>query len=198
MAKSIDRCIVGDCSNVCMKGSDECSACAYIPEPLPSMDECYGNERSCLVENCFNTPKMFELVCDSCVEKHESSDIPGFPSEYEDDDKLSECGSCPCGNSCVVTSYNRYNICLSCMRQLIDSFGRENKTDAEEALWEHFLPTEDMGWIDIEYAVQRWINVFFFAGDEYEYYIPKEVVDGLRLRCECGKNYEAGCNCLPF
>lgn len=27
MAKSIDRCVVGDCSNVPMKGSDECSAC---------------------------------------------------------------------------------------------------------------------------------------------------------------------------
>ena len=88
MAKSIDRCVCGDCSNVPMKGSDECCACAYIPEPLPSMDECYGNERSCLVENCFNTPKMFELICDSCVEKHESSDTPGFPSEYDCDTEV--------------------------------------------------------------------------------------------------------------
>ena len=110
--------------------------------------------------------------------------------------------NCFCGNPCVVTSYNRYNICLFCMRQLLDSFGRENKTDAEEALWEQFLPTKDMGWIDgfedVEYAVQRWINVFFFSGDEYEYYIPKEVVDGLRVLCDCGKNYEDGCKCLPF
>jgi len=94
MAKSTDCCVTDGCSNVPMKGSDECCACAYIPEPLPSMDECYGDERSCWVENCFNTPKMFELICDSCVEKHESSDIPGFPSEYEGDDQLGGCGTC--------------------------------------------------------------------------------------------------------
>jgi hypothetical protein len=26
----------------------------------------------------------------------------------------------------------------------------------------------------------------------------KEVVDGLQVPCDCGKNYEDGCNCLPF
>ena len=59
------------------------------------------------------------------------------------------------------------------MRQLLDSFSRD-KTDAEDELWERFIPTSDMGWIDVEYAVQRWINVFFFSGDESEYYIPED------------------------
>ena len=84
MAKSIDRCVVGDCSNVCMKGSDECSACSYVPESSPSMDECYGSGRSCEMDGCFNTPQEDETICSSCWDKLESRSIPGFPDEFDD------------------------------------------------------------------------------------------------------------------
>lgn len=84
MAKSIDRCVCGDCSNVPMKGSDECSACAYVPESMPSMDECYGSGRSCEMDGCFNTPQEDETICGSCWDKHDSSNTPGFPDGFDD------------------------------------------------------------------------------------------------------------------
>ncbi len=101
--------------------------------------------------------------------------------------------NCFCGNVTASTSYNSYNICVDCMRQLLDCFSREHKTDAEEALWERFLPTENVGWIDVEYAVQRWINVFFFSGDESEYYIPNEYISKEICICGCKRPVDQRC-----
>ena len=104
MAKSIDRCVCGDCSNVPMKGSDECFACfneTFVElmsgdsESMPSMDECYGSGRSCEIDGCFNTPQEDETICGSCWNKRDSSDTPGFPSEFDSSDcECSECLAC--------------------------------------------------------------------------------------------------------
>jgi hypothetical protein len=67
-----------------MKGSDECSACAYVPESMLSMDECYGSGRSCEMDGCFNTPQEDETICGSCWNKHDSSRTPGFPEGFDD------------------------------------------------------------------------------------------------------------------
>lgn len=84
---------------------------------------------------------------------------------------------CFCGNDGVVTSVRNYNLCLSHMRQLLCSYAKEDKTEFEEKLWEIFFPPSTPGWVDVEYVVERLINVFFFSGDELEYYIPDEYVD---------------------
>jgi hypothetical protein len=54
------------------------------------------------------------------------------------------------------------------MRLLIDSYGREDKTDAEYDLWDRILPNVEAEPFDVEYHMGIWINVFFFDGNQYE------------------------------
>jgi hypothetical protein len=76
--------------------------------------------------------------------------------------------NCFCGNPCVVTSHHAYAACISCMRLLIDSYGREGNTDAEYDLWDRILPNVESEPFDVEYHMENWISVFFFDGNQYE------------------------------
>jgi hypothetical protein len=39
---------------------------------------------------------------------------------------------------------------------------------------------------------------YLLSIEEIEPQKEKEVIDGSQVSCDCGKNYEDGCNCLPF
>ena len=82
--------------------------------------------------------------------------------------------NCFCGNSCVVTSHHAYVACISCMRLLIDSYGREGNTDAEYDLWDRILPNIEAEPFDVGWQMANWINVFFFDGNEYEMLLAEE------------------------
>ena len=82
--------------------------------------------------------------------------------------------NCVCGNPCVVTSYHAYADCISCMRLLVDSYGREGNTEAEYDLWDRILPNVEAEPFDLEYQMANWIDVFFFDGNQYERLVAEE------------------------
>jgi hypothetical protein len=50
----------------------------------------------CEIYGCTEIPQKGETICSSCWNRHDNSDLPGFPSEYDyyDDEQLNGCGSC--------------------------------------------------------------------------------------------------------
>ena len=76
MAKSIDRCVVGDCSNVPMKGSDECFACfneTFVE--LMSGD-------SCACGRAVTSPRL--KVCNFCWSVLQYEILQSFVDDGED------------------------------------------------------------------------------------------------------------------
>lgn len=46
----------------------------------------------CEIYGCTEVPQKGETICSSCWNRHDNSDLPGFPSEYDSSD--CECGEC--------------------------------------------------------------------------------------------------------
>lgn len=141
-----------------------------------------------VMANCIHCQeKAFDLLCRKCVDLYNTKHVEDYCVSCEEAD-------------------GRPDTCSQCSPSF---WAIQHRSQIESLVFERF--DENQRCADAETGADR---EYDYAGAtelarekaceyldsiaEIEPQKEKEVVDGLRTPCDCGKNYEDGCECLPF
>jgi hypothetical protein len=141
-----------------------------------------------VMANCIYCQEVsIDCLCNDCVDLYNSHLIEDYCVKCEEaDGNPSSCSKC---SPSWWAIQHRSNI-----ESLVFERFEENQrcADAETGADREY-DYAGAGELSREKACEYLLSI-----EEIEPQNEKEVVEGLRTPCDCGKNYEDDCNCLPF